>query len=144
MNHVDEALALFAGQYNCAQAVAAAFGPEAGLDAERCRMLAAPFGGGLGRLGETCGAVTGALLVLGLRHGGQAAGDPQAKAALYERVRDFVTRFKAQHRSIICRELLGCDIGTPEGWRLSQERQTHRTVCPAFVRTAAELLDATK
>ena len=70
-----------------------------------------------------CGAVAGAIMVLGLRYGGPAATDPTAKAAMYERVRDFVARFKARNQSIICRDLLGCDLSTPEDWQQAQDRK---------------------
>ncbi len=142
MTKPEHALDLFARQFNCTQAVLAAYGPDEGLDEARCLMLAAPFGGGIGRLGETCGAVTGAIMVLGLRYGGATTADPQAKAALYERVRDFVARFKVRNASIICRDLLGCDLSTPEGWQQAQDRKVHQTVCPKFVRDVAEILDA--
>ncbi len=142
MTNLERALELFAGHCNCAQAVLGAYGPDAGLALPDSLKLAAPFGGGLGRLGEACGAVTGALMVLGLRHGAPAAADPAAKAALYDRVRAFAAAFKARHASIVCRDLLGCDLGTPDGWQQAQDRRIHETVCPQFVRTAAELLDA--
>ncbi len=141
MTKPERALDLFSKQHNCSQAILAAFGPQEGLAEPDCVRLAAPFGGGIGRLGETCGAVTGAIMVLGLRYGGQTTTDPRAKAAMYERVRDFVARFKARHGSFTCRELLGCDISTPEGFRQVQERNVHQTVCPPLVRTAAELLE---
>jgi C_GCAxxG_C_C family probable redox protein len=141
MTKPERALELFSRQFNCAQSVFAAYGPDDGLDERHCLMLAAPLGGGLGRLGETCGAVNGALLVIGLRYGGPAATDPQAKAELYARVREFVAAFKARNPSIVCRELLGCDISTPEGLQKAQERQLFEKFCPKYVRDAAEILD---
>ena len=137
----EHALNLFSKQFNCAQAILATFGSDAGLAEQDCLRIAAPFGGGIGRLGETCGAVTGAIMVLGLRHGADAAGDPSAKAALYERVRDFVARFKARNQTVICRDLLGCDISTPEGFQLAQDRKLHVTLCVKYVRDAAEILE---
>lgn len=141
MTKCETALDLFARRFNCAQAILAAYGPAEGLGLEDCLRLAAPFGGGLGRLGETCGAVSGALMVLGLRYGQDASANPQAKEALYDRVRGFVLQFRARNQSIVCRELLGCDISTPDGWRQVQARQTHITVCPKFIRDAAEIID---
>jgi C_GCAxxG_C_C family probable redox protein len=141
MTKCETALDLLARRFNCAQAILGAYGPAEGLGMDDCLRVAAPFGGGIGQLGETCGAVSGALMVLGLRYGGEAATNPQAKAALYERVREFVLRFKARNQSIVCRDLLGCDISTPEGWQQVQARQTHQTVCPKFIRDAAEFLD---
>jgi C_GCAxxG_C_C family probable redox protein len=141
MTRLEHALDLFARQFNCAQAVFGAYGPAEGLDETHCMMIAAPFGGGIGRLGETCGAVTGALMVLGLRYGAMAVTDPLAKAAMYERTREFVERFKSRNHSCVCRSLLGIDISTPEGWKEAQERKTHQTVCPKYIRDAAEILD---
>jgi len=141
MTQCETALDLFARQFNCAQAVLGAYGPAEGLDLDDCLRLAAPFGGGMGRLGETCGAVSGALMVLGLRYGKEAGTNPEAKAAMYERVREFVVRFKMRNQSVVCRDLLGCDISTPEGWREAQTRQTQVTVCPKFIRDAAEIID---
>ncbi len=144
MTNADRALDLFARQYNCAQAVFAACGLGAGLDEQCCLALAAPFGGGLGRLGETCGAVSGALLALGLREGAPAATTPtpESKAALYARVGEFIAHFKARHGSIVCRDLLGCDISTPEGREQAQTRNLHQTLCRELVRSAAEILAA--
>jgi C_GCAxxG_C_C family probable redox protein len=141
MSSVDHALDLFSRQFNCAQAIIGAYGPAEGLDEKLCMRIAAAFGGGIARLGETCGVVSGALMVLGLRHWGDAAANPQAKAALYERARDFIARFKARNGSAACRDLLGFDISTPEGWAQMQQHKTHVTVCPKFVRDAAEILD---
>lgn len=140
MSAGDEAIALFSRQYNCAQAVLGACGPAEGLDLAVCTRIAAPFGGGIARSGETCGAVTAALMVLGLRYGGDTTRDPAAKAAMYARAREFMTRFKSRHASIACRELLGCDVSTPEGWQQAQDRKLHETVCPKFVRDAVEIL----
>ena len=141
MTKPEQACALFAGQCNCAQAILATFGPDARLSEADCLRIAAPFGGGMGRLGETCGAVSGAIMVLGLRYGADAARDPNAKAALYERVRDFIGGFKVRNQTIVCRELLGCDISTPEGRQLAQDRKLHETLCVKYVRDAAEILE---
>lgn len=142
MTKCEAALDLFAGRFNCAQAILGAYGPAEGLSLDDCLRVAAPFGGGIGRMGEICGVVNGALMVLGLRHGREAATDAVAKAALYERVRLFVAGFKARNQSIVCRDLLGCDISTPDGWQEVQARRKNQTVCPGFIRDAAELLDA--
>ena len=141
MTKAETALQLFSGQCNCAQALLATFGTDEGLSFQDCLRIAAPFGGGIARMGQTCGAVSGAIMVLGLRYGKQAAGDPQAKAALYERVGEFVSRFQGCHNSIICRELLGIDVSTPEGWKQAQDQKVHETLCPDFVRVAAEILE---
>ncbi len=139
---VELAGELFGQGYNCAQAVLAAFGPDEGATRVTCLAVATPFGGGLGRMGEVCGAVSGALMVLGLRHGGDTVADPQIKDAAYAAAQEFIARFKQRHQTILCRELLGCDLGTPEGRAEAQARQLSQTLCPGFVRDAAEILEA--
>lgn len=141
MNRCDTAEALFRQGYSCSQAVLAAFSEELGLDRESALKVAAGFGGGMGRMAETCGAVTGAVMVLGLRHGSTRADDKPSKEKTYERVREFVARFKALHGSVVCRELLGCDISTPSGSQQARDQQLTTTLCPKFVRGAVEVLE---
>ena len=141
MNKVDTALQRFEQGYNCAQVVCAAFGPELGLDLETCFAVAAPFGAGMGREGEVCGAVSGALVILGLRHG-RAEPDPLVlKERVYACTQEFLAQFKARNRTLICRELLGCDLRTPEGRQAMKERDLHHAICEKLVRDAVETLD---
>lgn len=141
MTRVDNALeTLAASGHNCSQAVLAAFGPDLGLDRDACLSVARGFGGGIGRLGETCGAVTGAVMVLGLRESG--ARDPEeAKERTYRRVRVFFERFRSQHGSTVCRALIGCDLSTPAGLDHARAAGLFTTRCPAFVRSAVEFLE---
>jgi len=141
MSRADEAVRMFDRDFSCAQSVFAAFADPAEVSHATALRLASGFGGGLARSGETCGAVTGAVLALGLRHCGTPAEDPQAKLAAYPAVQEFLRRFRALHGSIACRELLGADLGTPEGRRKSQEEGLVRRRCPAFVRDAARLVE---
>jgi C_GCAxxG_C_C family probable redox protein len=135
------ALELFGSNHNCAQSVCGAFEQEHGLPTESWFALGAPFGGGVAHQGELCGAVTGALLVLGLRHA-RGAGDPAARKKLaMEAGQRFVARFKGAHGSIVCRDLLGCDLGTPEGRQAAVERKLFQTTCPKFVEAAAAMVD---
>jgi C_GCAxxG_C_C family probable redox protein len=129
MTRSEEAKALFAQGFSCSQAMMGAFAPSLGLDRDAAFKIASGFGGGMGRMAETCGAVTGAFMVLGLRFGSPKA-DREAKEAAYTRVREFAERFKAAHGSLVCRELLGCDLSTPEGAVLAQEKKLSSTVCP--------------
>jgi C_GCAxxG_C_C family probable redox protein len=131
----------FAANYNCAQAMLMAVGPELGLDCDTCLKLASTFGGGMGRQGEVCGAVTGALMALGLRYGGATIKNPNAKAEVYAKVKQFTDAFKARHGSIVCRDILGCDISTPDGWAEAQARNFHTEICPKFVDDAISILD---
>lgn len=110
--HEDKAKQLFLKGHACSQAVLGAFAQELGLDEKTALKLSLPFGGGIGRLRETCGAVSGMLMALGLKYA-QADASPEHKAQMYARVQELVRRFKEENGSIICRELLG--LVKPEG-----------------------------
>ncbi len=93
-------------------------------------------------MGETCGAVTGALMVIGLKYGQTISEDKAAKEKSYELVRQFAERFKVRNRGCLtCRDLLGADISTPEGMQKLREKQAFTTLCPKFVRDAAEIVE---
>ena len=141
MSRTDQAVRMFEQEYSCSQSVFATFADPADLPRETALRVAAGFGGGLARTGETCGAVTGAVMVLGLRHCDAPADDPEVKLKVYPPVQEFLARFKARHGSVVCRELLGCDLGTPAGLERAREQGLFKSRCPAFVRSAAEILE---
>jgi C_GCAxxG_C_C family probable redox protein len=140
VSRADTAVEFFLQGYNCSQAVLAAFAPDFGLSREHAFKLGGPFGGGMARCGDACGAVTGAMMVLGLAYS-SAEVDPEAKACSYAAARRLFDEFRASHGSIVCRDLLGCDLGTEEGWEEAKARDTHHTVCPGLVRRAAEVVE---
>ena len=129
--------------FNCCQSVLSAYAPDLGLDREAALKVAAAFGGGIAGMGETCGAVTGALMVIGLKRG---VTDPKdhaaAKAQMRESAQAFIREFTGVCGSITCRDLLHCDIGTPEGHERAQSLGLFRTLCPEFVSQSARILDA--
>lgn len=137
---IDIARQRFREGYNCSQSVLLAFADEFALPPDLALRLAAPFGGGIGRTGDTCGAVTGALMVLGLRHGSTVASDQEAKDRQYQLARDLLAQFKRRHGSTLCRELLGCEIMTPEGRQRAHDRGLFDEICPRLVADAAELV----
>ncbi len=141
MSRVDVALDTFRQEFSCAQSVFTAFADPADVSRETALRLASGFGGGLARSGETCGAVTGAVLALGLRHCGAPPTDPQAKVAAYPVVQEFLRRFRERHGALTCRELLGADLGTEAGRQRAQNEDLVRQRCPAFVRDAALILE---
>lgn len=142
MSEIDKAIALF-DKFNCAQSVFAACGPYEGLSEQMCLTVAGPFGAGMGRLGEVCGAVTGALMVLGMRRGQEMAADPaQARGPLYTRVNAFATAFQQRNGSLLCRELTGCDLRTAEGQAQFKALDLHHRLCRKLVADAVELLDS--
>ena len=112
-----------------------------GLDRERALRVSGAFGGGMARMGDTCGAVTGAFMVIGLKYGKTRAEDDDARDKTYELAGKFVAGFKERHGSIVCRELLGCDLSNPEGLTIAQEKGLFDTLCPQFVRDATEILE---
>ncbi len=115
MNHEEEAKRLFMQGYNCAQAVFCAFCDETGLDIDTAARMASSFGGGMGRLREVCGTVSGALLALGILRGYDDPAVPQAKAAHYQLVQEYARRFRERNGTIVCRELLKDVPVTPGG-----------------------------
>jgi C_GCAxxG_C_C family probable redox protein len=140
MSDVDQAAAFFEEGFSCSQSVLGAASERHGLPRATALRLADAFGGGMGALGRTCGAVTGALMVLGLARGRTRADDLDAKRATHEAVQRFVAEFERRHGSTECKVLLGCDIHTPELARAAREAGRF-TVCAGLVRSAAELLE---
>jgi len=141
MTKPDVALCLFRQGFSCSQAVAAAFAEGLGLDRDAALRLSQPFGGGIARRADWCGAMTGAFLVLGLKHGRTKAEDAAARDRTYALVGEFIDRFTARHGHFRCKDLLGCDIGTPEGRKMADEKKLHQTRCEDFVRDAAVILE---
>lgn len=135
----QRAVELFSRNYNCAQSVYAACACGDGLSEAQRLALAAPFGGGIARQGEICGALTGALLALGEAEGKAMAADPVAgRNAIYERARELTEAFRKAHGAILCRELTGCALDTEAGQRSFKERGLHRNLCTKLVAFAAE------
>ena len=106
MDHAEKARELFLEGYNCAQAVFCAFGDLTGLETDEAAKLASSFGGGMGRLREVCGTVSGALMALGMLRGYSDPKDGAAKTEHYHLVQEFARRFQEINGTIICRELL--------------------------------------
>ncbi|NPV93374.1 MAG: C_GCAxxG_C_C family protein [Firmicutes bacterium] len=126
------------GVMHCAQAVLSVYGADLGLDPEVAVKVAAGFGGGMGRSGELCGSVTGALMALGMTFD-QADADSREK--VFALVRRFIEMFIARNGSIRCRDLLGYDNSTPEGRKAIAEKKLLRTICKKMDRDAAEILE---
>jgi C_GCAxxG_C_C family probable redox protein len=137
----EAAVVCFREGFSCSQAILSIYGPEFGLVRETALKAGSALGAGMGRLGEVCGAVTGAMIVIGLKYGHTEAKDKETKAKTYDRVHDFGERFRALNGSLLCRELLGCDIGTAEGMETARQKGYFSELCPRLVREAAEILE---
>ncbi len=140
MKKTDKALNYFRNKFNCSQAVFTTFGIEAGLNEDVCLKISCAFGGGMGRTQNTCGAVTGALMVLGLKYG-KGINDPEEKKSFtYSKSREFFDEFIRLHGSINCRELLnGLDMNDPEDHKKIIELKLFDIKCEKYV-TDAEMI----
>lgn len=141
MSEIEKAVSRFQKGHSCSQAVFSAYAPILGVSEKTALKIASSFGGGMARMGETCGAVTGAFMVIGLKYGRVDPQDEQAKEKNYEIVNQFVKRFKSRNTFIKCKDLLGCDIGDPEGHEMAEKNGLFDTLCPKLVQDAAEILE---
>lgn len=140
MSKTDKALELFSNNFNCSQAVFAVFAPDFGLDEKLALKLATSFGGGA-RNGEICGAVSGALMVLGLKYGHFDAADSEQKSRAYAIAVEYTKRFKEANGSIVCRDLLGYDLTKPDEMACIKEKGLFGDVCPKAIKSAVEILE---
>jgi len=141
MSRVELTVSCFREGFSCSQAILSTYGTQFGLNREIALKVAEAFGGGMCHMGETCGAVTGAFMVMGLKFGRTIAGDKQSQDKTTSLVNEFVNRFKSRNVSIVCKELLGCDLSTPEGMNMAKEKNLFATICPKFVQDAAEIIE---
>src|SRR5512137_1924622 len=140
-NRVEEVAKTHAEGFSCAQALLAVYGPELGVDRETALKIAGGFGGGMGRMAGTCGAVTGAFMVIGLVHSMTKKGDLQQKEISYETIRTFAETFRERNKPLVFRDLMRLAVRTPDGFAEAQVKNIARTVCPKYVRDAAEILE---
>jgi C_GCAxxG_C_C family probable redox protein len=141
VKEVKRAVAVYRDEYNCAQSILSVYGARLGLDEDLAKRIACGLGAGMGRLGTVCGAVTGAIMVLGLRYGMADSARQEQKLRTYEKVRELISRFEKRHGTTVCNDLLGCDISTPEGLEEAEQRGLTTTVCEGVVLTAGEILE---
>jgi len=133
----------FGSGYNCSQSVLSVFAEDFGMTKDCCLRLASPFGSGIARMQETCGAVTGALMVIGLKYGKGEHGLESDKANAYKMSLQLISKFKERHQSINCFELLdNLDINTPEGIAEIQKRKLFRCKCSIYVQDAVEIAES--
>jgi C_GCAxxG_C_C family probable redox protein len=140
MNDSEKAVEIFKEGFSCSQAVLGAYCERFGLDKKQAYKISSGFGGGM-HLDQTCGAVTGAIMVIGLKYGRTRADDADAKMKTIKMVNEFAKKFKERHGSIGCTELLGCNLSTPEGAQEAKDKNVTKLLCPKFVQSAAEILE---
>jgi C_GCAxxG_C_C family probable redox protein len=138
-----QAAETFRNGFNCSQSVLSVFAQDFGLTKDSCLRLASPFGSGIARMQQTCGAVTGALMVIGLKYGKGKNGTEEDKTHAYKLSEQFIAEFRKQHNTICCLELLdGLDMNTPEGKAEIQERELFRNNCSKYVKFAVEITES--
>lgn len=140
MDHGIKAAELFLSGYNCAQAVAAAFCDVTGLTEQQAARTASAFGGGMGRMREVCGAVSGMLMVLSHLYGYDTPGDDVSKQRLYSQVQELAMRFREENGSIICRDILENPPSDPNPTPRTAKYYAERP-CAKMVMTAARLME---
>ena len=138
---VNEAEARFIEGFNCCQAVLSAYGVDLGIKEEKALKLASAFGAGIAYMGDICGAVSGAFMVLGLKYGRSRIEDEKAKQKTYEMIHKFIEEFKGKNGSIKCNDLLGVDVGTEEGLKKAYDEGKFTAICPALVRDSASIVE---
>ncbi len=142
MSKADEAVATFKQGFNCSQAVLSVFAEELGLDGQTAARIASGFGGGIGHMAETCGAVTGAIMVIGLKKGMSIQDHPfRSNQAVYAAIDPFIKEFVERNKSVKCRDLLGCDISDNETLLKARKDGLFQTLCPKFVNDAVEIVE---
>jgi C_GCAxxG_C_C family probable redox protein len=127
--------------WNCAQSVVKAFAAELEAEEEAAVRMAAALGGGFGRCGYVCGALSGAAIVIGDRLGSADPADDEARDRAYAAVRRLLERFQREYGSVLCRELIGIDMRNPEALRRAREERVFAEKCPRFVESSGRLLE---
>lgn len=137
-NISQEAGTLFEKGFNCAESVSIAMSDSLGIKTDIIPKIATPFGGGIGRRGSVCGAVSGAVMAVGLKYG--RMGPDEDKEKTYGLALRFYERFKKEFGSVLCYDLIECDLTTPEGKKKAKDLKVHEEKCSKFVAGAVDIL----
>ena len=128
--------------YNCAQSIVKAFAGEVGIENEEDLIkIAASLGGGMGRNGHVCGAVSGAALILGKKYGNSQPADVQAREKAYNTTNLLLEAFEKEHQSVMCKDLISINMKNPEELKKAREAGVFQNQCPLFVRSSGRLLE---
>lgn len=140
-SRINKAIEYFFGGFNCSQSVFGTYAPLFGLECNTAFKIACGFGAGMGFLQNTCGAVTGAFMLIGLAYGKWKPDDNESKEKTYSLIKKFTAEFTEINNSINCRELIGCDISTAEGLKKARETGVFQTQCKKYVEDAALIIE---
>ncbi|MBN1619931.1 C_GCAxxG_C_C family protein [candidate division WOR-3 bacterium] len=128
--------------FNCAQSVFLSFSGEMGLDDEAAMKLTSPFGGGIARLENLCGAVMGGIMAIGLYRGQYSLGQTEKREETYKLTREFIDKFVEMNGSIICKDLVKCDMNTEEGKKFMKDNKVREKVCLKCVKDAVKTIES--
>jgi len=142
MERSEHAKELFLGGNNCAQSVLLSFAKDFGFSKELALKVSAGFGGGMGRVQGTCGAVTGAIMVLGIMKGEKASDNNELKSATYSSVKELIKKFTNDFQTINCRELTGCDFNADSGNEKFKNEGVMEKICAPCVKRAVEIVES--
>jgi C_GCAxxG_C_C family probable redox protein len=141
MSRIEEALSSLKENFNCAQSIFGTYATHYGLDRDMALKISAGFGGGMALSGGTCGAVTGAFMVIGLKYGMGLNKDREAKKKTYQVIKEFSNLFQEKIGSLACKDIIGCDLSTPEGLDYFKQNKLLGNKCFECVKNAAEILE---
>jgi len=141
LSKAEKAKKQFEKGFSCAPAVLSAYAERLGLEETLALRIACGFGGGIGHTGRTCGAVTGAVMVIGLKHGQADLADEESRQKTHELIKKFIDKFTKLHGSIECRELIGYDLSNSAGLKLARQSGIFQKECAGFVHDAARILE---
>lgn len=139
MNKIADLVDSQFAKFSCSQTMLSLFAREIGLEEKTALKIASGFGGGMA-CAETCGAVTGAYMIIGLKHG-HASIKPEEKAKTKQLIQQFNQSFEKEHKSLICKKLIGFDISKKEGLEGAREADVFHKLCPAFIKTACNIIE---
>ena len=141
MKPSEKAIEFYKEQYNCSQAILAAYAEELGINEQTAIRVASSFGGGIARTGKTCGAVTGALMVLGMMEWNSEVEKEEAKQHVYTLSQRLMEEFKKKNQTLNCEELLGVSVNQPEGRAVVKANNLTGKVCHHLINDVTEILD---
>jgi len=141
MDRAENAVTLFNQGFACAPAVFAPFSEGIGVEPKTALKIACGFGAGMGQMGKTCGAATGAFMVIGLKYGKGTPAEEPLKQQTYALVREFTKKFEAINGTLVCRELIGYDLTTEEGLKAARASGIFRKSCLKYIRDAVMILE---
>jgi len=141
MTKSDDALASFLSGFTCSSVVFSTFAGELGLDPDTAKKIGCGFGAGISKTGNICGAVSGAIMVIGLKYGKTIQGDDTATEKSRALAREFMQEFTARHGSVNCTELLGYNLSNPDEYKQARNSKLFFTKCPELVVDAVIILE---